>query len=199
MFDSSAAQYRQPNRWAQGEQSRQPQRRIQSEQPTQPKKGSEGVTKIWVVIINPGRADEGVYTLQDLERKKQDRIIAFEARDDAKRFAQKLSGLGTVAPMQWDSRHLEDFAKQGGFETNVVSEGTPISPPEMNEHDVESHSQPDSQPSGATTLAPEEDEESLPLHRRLHLRNLRALLEERLKQQNMDENEEDYDPEDWQA
>jgi hypothetical protein len=164
----------------------------------QPHKGMEGVSKLWVVMINPGQANEGVYTLQDLEQKKQDRILAFEQRDDAKRFADKLKGFDMVAPMQWDSLQLNDFCKHGGFETDLISAGASISPPEVNEFDVDTSSRP----GGAPARAGVDDEESLPLHRRLHLQNLRALLEYRLRQsqsENKDESKQDYDPEEWQA
>jgi hypothetical protein len=164
----------------------------------QPHKGLNGVSKVWVVMINPGQANEGVYTLQDIEQKKQDRILAFEQRDDAKRFADKLEGFDMIAPMQWDSLQLSDFCKHGGFETDLVSAGASINPPEVNEFDFDTSSRP----GGAKARAPADDEESLPLHRRLHLQNLRALLEHRLREsqsKNKGEPKQDYDPEEWQA
>jgi hypothetical protein len=141
----------------------------------QPNMEQQGVSKIWVVMINPGRPNEGVYTLQNLEKQDQQRILTFETRDDAKGFADKLEGFDIVAPMQWDSLRLRDFCEHGGYETSLISEGTSINPPEVNEFEAEAYSK-----SGdATTLAP--DEEQLPLHRRLHLQNLRSLLEDRLR------------------
>jgi hypothetical protein len=87
-----------------------------------------------------------------------------------------LEGFDVVAPMQWDPMQLRDFCQQGGYETELVSEGTPINPPEVTEYDTEAFSNASG---GARNIA--SDDASLPLHRRLHLSNMRALLEDRLR------------------
>jgi hypothetical protein len=157
----------------------------------QPNMEHQGVSKIWVVMINPGRPNEGVYTLQSLEKQDQQSILAFETRDDAKGFGDKLKGFDIVAPMQWDSLHLRDFCEHGGYETSLISEGTSINPPDVNEYDAETYSK-----SGdASTLVA--DEEQLPLHRRLHLQNLRALLEDRLHKSKSED--DDIEPGRFQA
>jgi hypothetical protein len=159
------------------------------EAPMQQPRGPEGMSAIWVVIINPGRDNEGVYTLQDMERRRQDQILIFESRFDAKEFADKLKGFDVVAPMQWDPMRLRDFCQQGGFETELIPEGRSMHPPEVNEYDVEAFSM-----QGGAPNVEAHDEQSLPLHRRLHLQNLRVLLEDRMRRSMGDEFGDQWQP-----
>ena len=73
----------------------------------------------WVLIFNPGRKNEGVYTLQG---PKAPSVLAFESMMDAQRFARDLgsSNFHTPVPMQWKRDQLTVFATAGHFEVSVV-------------------------------------------------------------------------------
>lgn len=133
-------------------------------------------SKIWVVMVNPGQANQGVYTLQNRESQN---TLAFVKKEDAKQFADQLqaahshSGFGVAAPIQWDADELRKFCEDGGYKISLISEGMSITPPEVNEYDLEAFSNA----GGAVRRS-----SRLPLNRRLHLENLRALLEYRFRQ-----------------
>jgi hypothetical protein len=87
----------------------------------------------WVLIFNPGRHDEGVYTLQG----RRAYILAFERTDDAGRFAELLQaeGFDQPTPLCWGVHQLSSFCEMGEFEMSLVPQGSLITPPKKNEYD----------------------------------------------------------------
>jgi len=119
----------------------------------------QGVSRSWIVMVNPGQQGEGVYTFENTESQV---VLVFENREDGERFAKKLktrAGYDATAPVEWDLAELKSFCEHRGFGVYLVSEGTSLDPPEINEYDTKTFSN-----SGGVTW-------------RLHLKNQRALLE----------------------
>jgi hypothetical protein len=91
----------------------------------------------WVLIFNPGKHNEGVYTLQGQPSEPSTYVLAFEQTDDAQSFAALLQaeGFELATPLRWDSPRLLEFCDAGGFEVSFVPQGTIITPPTKNEYD----------------------------------------------------------------
>jgi hypothetical protein len=100
----------------------------------------------WVLIFNPGKKDEGVYTLQGRTQPTSSYVLAFEQTDEATRFAQLLQaeGFDLPQPMQWRAEQLRSFCESGEFELGIVPTGTLLTPPTHNEYDTDAYSQLDS-------------------------------------------------------
>jgi hypothetical protein len=142
-----------------------------------PDSQSQDTRKVWVVMVNPGRVNQGVYTVED---KQSQRVLAFEKKEDAEPFADKLhdkGGVGSAAPIQWDAAELSSFCRQGGFESQFVSEGTFVDPPDKNSYDIQAFAK------AAGALNKEEaksweSSQSIHLHRALWLQRAREHLED---------------------
>jgi hypothetical protein len=96
-----------------------------------------GLSSAYVLIFNPGKPDEGVYTLQGSMSRASSYVLTFESTDDADRFAQLLQaeGFDLATAMQWDVTQLEAFCQAGHFEVSLVPAGSLITPPAKNEFD----------------------------------------------------------------
>ena len=96
-----------------------------------------GMDTAWVLIFNPGKHDEGVYTLQGRATSTSAYVLAFERTDDAERFAQLLQaeGFDLPTPLCWNQEQLSTFCEAGPFEVSLVPQGTLITPPTKNEYD----------------------------------------------------------------
>ena len=94
-----------------------------------------GLQAAYVLVFNPGQHDEGVYTLQGRASEAHSYVLAFEATDDADRFAQLLQaeGFDLATPSIWDARQLTSFCSMGDFEVSLVPTGGMITPPAKNE------------------------------------------------------------------
>jgi hypothetical protein len=100
-----------------------------------PNRVMSNTREAWVLIFNPGKANEGVYTLQG----KAAYVLAFERPDDADRFAQLLTAdeFETPTPLCWDVNQLSNFCDAGEFEMSLVPQGSLVTPPATNEFDRE--------------------------------------------------------------
>ena len=92
-----------------------------------------------VLIFNQGQQDEGVYTLQGGMARADPYVLAFEAGEDAGRFAQMLQGQGLegATPLRWGVDELHDFCVARRFAVSVVRKDCLIAPPKKNEFDVD--------------------------------------------------------------
>lgn len=77
----------------------------------------------WVLLFAPGSEEEGVYTVQDDEDITF--VVAFEAKEDAMRFAQQLEAEDFELPSvcQWSMDMLTDFCEMGDYTIGLVPEG----------------------------------------------------------------------------
>lgn len=98
-----------------------------------------GLRDGWVLIFNQGQQDEGVYTLQGGMARADPYVLAFEAGEDAGRFAQMLQGQGLegATPLRWGVDELHDFCVARRFAVSVVRKDCLIAPPKKNEFDVD--------------------------------------------------------------
>lgn len=88
----------------------------------------------WVLLFAPGSDDEGVYTVQDDDELTY--VLAFEAKEDAVRFAQQLeaedwsSGANALPSVcVWSVDVLTEFCETGDFKIGFVPEGVRAAPP----------------------------------------------------------------------
>jgi hypothetical protein len=88
---------------------------------------------VYVLIFNEGKADEGVYTLQD-GGTPQSYVLAFEEQDEAARFAMLLQAedFDLPSPVNWPSSQVTNFCSAAGFMLGLVPEGTLLVPPQTN-------------------------------------------------------------------
>jgi hypothetical protein len=102
-----------------------------------------GMNAAYVLIFNAGQHDEGVYTLQGRASSTHSYVLAFEATDDADRFAQLLQaeGFDLATPLCWESEQLINFCTAGDFEVSLVPGGGLITPPAKNEYDHDAFEQ----------------------------------------------------------
>jgi len=103
----------------------------------------EHLNAAFVLIFNPGKRDEGVYTLQGRTGSASAYLLSFEQMDDASRFAELLQaeGFDLATPHAWDCRQLEAFCDAGEFEVSLVPTGALITPPSKNEYDLDAFEQ----------------------------------------------------------
>lgn len=78
-----------------------------------------GAEDAWVLIFNPGKTNEGVYTLQG---RALPSVLAFESMSDADRFSRALAAeqFHQPTPMKWRNDQLSQFCSAGQFELSVV-------------------------------------------------------------------------------
>ncbi len=92
--------------------------------------------RVYVLLFNARTENEGIHTIQMGGRNK---ILMFESEDDATRFALLLEAQDfptpTVEPM--DSKEIEMFCEEAGYEWELVAEGMLAIPPEKNIEDRE--------------------------------------------------------------
>lgn len=96
---------------------------------------------VWVLIFNPGRNDEGVYTLQGRTSPSSSYVLAFDQTDEAQRFAQLLQaeGFDLPQPMEWHADQVRNFCETGQFDLGIVPTGALLTPPTHNEYDDEAY------------------------------------------------------------
>lgn len=95
-----------------------------------------GAEDAWVLIFNPGKTNEGVYTLQG---RALPSVLAFESMSDADRFSRALAAeqFHQPTPMKWRNDQLSQFCSAGQFELSVVPMGAEITPPTENSYDLD--------------------------------------------------------------
>ncbi|MEB3160757.1 MAG: DUF3110 domain-containing protein [Synechocystis sp.] len=87
--------------------------------------------RIYVLLFNAGTDNEGIHTVQMGGRNK---ILMFASEDDATRYALLLEAQDFPAPSieGMDSRDIEEFCKEAGYDFEIVDEGMLAIPPEKN-------------------------------------------------------------------
>jgi len=95
-----------------------------------------GVQALFVLIFNPGKSNEGVYTLQGKTSPASSYVLAFEQTDEAIRFADLLhaEGFDMPQPMEWRAETIRTFCERGEFEIGIVPRGALLTPPSHNEY-----------------------------------------------------------------
>ena len=87
--------------------------------------------RVYVLLFNAGTDNEGIHTVQMGGRNK---ILMFASEDDATRYALLLEAQDFPAPSieGMDSRDIEEFCKEAGYDFEIVAEGMLAIPPEKN-------------------------------------------------------------------
>jgi len=87
--------------------------------------------RVYVLLFNAGTDNEGIHTVQMGGRNK---ILMFASEDDATRYALLLEAQDFPAPTieAMDSRDIEEFCKEAGYDFEIVAEGMLAIPPEKN-------------------------------------------------------------------
>lgn len=87
--------------------------------------------RVYVLLFNAGTDNEGIHTVQMGGRNK---ILMFASEDDATRYALLLEAQDFPAPSieAMDSRDIEAFCEEAGYDFEVVEEGMLAIPPEKN-------------------------------------------------------------------
>ncbi len=120
--------------------------------------------RVYVLLFNAGTDNEGIHTVQMGGRNK---ILMFASEDDATRYSLLLEAQDFPAPTieAMDSRDIEEFCKEAGYDFEIVAEGMLAIPPEKNiaepEWDPDGVLQAarDSQTSGSSSTAETDDSE----------------------------------------
>jgi hypothetical protein len=90
--------------------------------------------EVFVLLFNVGTDNEGIHTLKINPPEGEDTVLAFEAEDDATRFAVLLEAQDflepTVEPI--DEEELKEICLQSGLGYKFVPEGQLEIPPEQN-------------------------------------------------------------------
>ena len=94
-----------------------------------PERVLAGMHQAWVLIFNPGKENEGVYTLQG-QQSSVSYVLNFEYKDDADCFASLLhaEGFDEPTPLCWDVSQLSEFCDAGQFEVSLVPQVTTPAP-----------------------------------------------------------------------
>lgn len=87
--------------------------------------------RVYVLLFNAGTDNEGIHTVQMGGRNK---ILMFASEDDATRYALLLEAQDFPPPSieAMDSRDIEEFCQEAGYDCEVVAEGMLAIPPEKN-------------------------------------------------------------------
>jgi Protein of unknown function (DUF3110) len=87
--------------------------------------------QVWVLLFNANTDNEGIYTL---EIEGNNIIVAFEQEDDAIRYAGLLEAQDFLSPTveSIDSKDLEEFCEEAGYDLNIVPTDALLVPPEKN-------------------------------------------------------------------
>ncbi|PZD73641.1 hypothetical protein C1752_02073 [Acaryochloris thomasi RCC1774] len=90
--------------------------------------------EVFVLLFNVGTDNEGIHTLKVNPPDGEDMVLAFEAEDDATRFAVLLEAQDflepTVEPI--DEEEIKAICSQSGLGYKFVPEGQLEIPPEQN-------------------------------------------------------------------
>jgi hypothetical protein len=87
--------------------------------------------RVFVLLFNARTENEGIHTIQTGDRNK---VLMFEAEDDAARFALMLEAQDFPAPTveAMDAEEIKDFCDSAGYDWEIVPEGALALPPEIN-------------------------------------------------------------------
>jgi hypothetical protein len=87
--------------------------------------------RVYVLLFNAGTDNEGIHTVQMGGRNK---ILMFASEDDATRYALLLEAQDFPPPTieAMDSRDIEEFCQEAGYDSETVAEGMLAIPPEKN-------------------------------------------------------------------
>lgn len=122
--------------------------------------------QVFILLFNAQTDNQGIHTLKvsdpsDANGLPRDVVLAFEAEDDATRFALLLEAQdfpdATVESI--DLAEIEEFCQSNNLEFQLVSEGTLAVPPETNveETDWQPDGKVDAQDSDQVPMTPELD------------------------------------------
>jgi len=97
----------------------------------------------FVLLFNPGRNDEGVYTLQSKASSSGTCLVAFEQGDAAERFSHLLSaeGFDLAQPAEWSAEQICYFCASAQFGLGFVKSEALLLPPRHNVFDEEAFEQ----------------------------------------------------------
>lgn len=125
--------------------------------------------RVYILLYNVGTDNEGIHTLQTTDSNI---ILMFESEDDATRYALLLEAQDFLSPTveTIDSKEIEDFCQDSGYDYKYISEGMLEIPPEKN---VES---PEWNPEG-DYMSNKEDEMSAAEMSKAELDRIRRQLE----------------------
>ena len=86
---------------------------------------------VYVLLYNANTNDEGIYTIQEGDRQK---ILMFQQKDDAERFAMQLEAQDFPAPTAEaiDSEEIKLFCDKAGYDWQIVEPEQLVVPPETN-------------------------------------------------------------------
>ena len=106
--------------------------------------------RVYVLLFNAGTDNEGIHTVQMGGRNK---ILMFSSEDDATRYALLLEAQDFPSPSieEIDSRDIEEFCQEAGYDCEIVEDGQLAIPPEKN------ISEPEWDPDGVLQAAGESD------------------------------------------
>lgn len=88
--------------------------------------------RVFVLIFNPGTANEGIHSVRIGDRNK---VLMFESEDDATRFALMLEAqdFPTPTPEAMDAEEIKEFCESAGYDWELVPENSDlVMPPETN-------------------------------------------------------------------
>ena len=95
----------------------------------------------YVLLFNPGRINEGIYTLQGLKDKHDQNtfLLVFEEMQAAQRFSTQLhaDNFEHASPTEWSVDTILDFCDSTGFQLAFVPDGALFFPPSSNRWDSE--------------------------------------------------------------
>ncbi len=120
--------------------------------------------EVFVLLFNVGTDNEGIHTLKVNPPEGEDVVLAFEAEDDATRFAVLLEAQDflepTVEPI--DDEELQNICLQSGLGYKFVPEGQLEIPPEDNVDETlwQEDRKPESEPlaaGGSVSESPSSD------------------------------------------
>jgi hypothetical protein len=119
----------------------------------------ESRVSAFVLLFNPGQADEGVYTLQSKTMAQETCLVAFEESDSAERFSHLLSaeGFDMAHPTEWSAEQIRFFCDASEFGLGFVSAEALLLPPRNNVFDHEAFDQLREEQVAPQQEPPEED------------------------------------------
>lgn len=103
--------------------------------------------RIFVLLFNARTENEGIHTIRIGDR---DKVLMFEAEDDATRYALLLEAQDFPSPSveEMDSEEIEQFCRSAGYDWEIVTKDKLEVPPEQNIPETDWQKDPENNPSG---------------------------------------------------
>lgn len=117
--------------------------------------------RVFVLLFNAGKENEGIHTLRVGERNK---VLMFESEDDATRFSLMLEAQDFPTPTveAIDSEEVKEFCESANYDWEIVPNNSGlVVPPEMNVEETDWKPEPENaeEQSLGRTQEPQEDPE----------------------------------------